>query len=546
MRIHLYLVLWVIVPPASGVAASNALTPGRAGEIAARIDSLIQHRLIQERIPPSPVCNDAEFLRRAALTLTGQIPAVAATESFLTDQNSEKRRQLIDRLLQSEFYGQHFANTWNRLFTGRETGMARPPDTRLLRKWLVAAFNQNRSWNQLAREILTASGTHGEQPATIFFTLHGNSRGIPEPNVITNAAGTLFLGIELQCAECHDHPFRRWSQQDYWGLAAFFSRVKDSGNKGGVKRWIRETAREPDQPVVIDIPAASFTNVGTAVEARLPDTEVDLSGTVSPRQAFAAWATSSSNPWFARNLANRIWAHCFGRGLLHPLDGFTREAGDASDSETTSHSTPAHPTHPEVLDLLASELTASGFDQHHLLRCICLSEAWQRTSRALPENEDDTLLYSHRSATVLSSEMLADSLSVAWGSPVLSDTRPKMNFRNPLLPLYSPREKFVRLFRTLPKDADHTQYTHGVPQLLFLMNSPALNRDAPVVTQLLQAETATSDAIEHLYHATLTRPPTAEELTAAADFVASLESRRDGLEGVLWTLLNRSEFIINH
>lgn len=513
-------------------------------QIARQIDQLIEASLAQAETPASLPAADDEFVRRAFLCLTGRIPTIEQTREFVEDTGEKKRARLIDSLLESPHYGEHFANSWHRLLTGREFGMARPPDTRLLHGWLKRTFNENRSWDQTARDILMAEGTHGDEPATIFFTLHGNSRGIPEPNVIATTAGTLFLGLDLECAECHDHPFQNWSQQDFWGMAAFFGRVKDSGNKGGAKRWIKETPLETEVPLpTLAIPAASFMNTGTDVSARLPDAdEPDMSGRTSLRQVYAEWMTVPGNPYFARNISNRIWAHCFGRGLLNPLNGFRRlEIRD--DAVQSAH---PEPTHPRVLKLLTEQLVTSGFDQKVLLRCICLSRTWQRSSRPLPANRTDRELYSHRIPTVLSPEMLVDSLAIAWGGDVLPNVRPKMDFRNPLLPLYSPREEFIRLFRTLPKDADRTDYTHGIPQLLFLMNSPALNAEAPVVSRLIDARMDATHAITELYLTALSREPTDQELTDAIEYAESQATLREGLSGVLWTLLSRSEFIINH
>jgi len=556
---------WAIAAPA-GRALGD---PGRVRSTAEQIDRLVGQRLSTAQLPASPLADDCEFVRRAFLCLTGRIPTVDDTRGFLEDLAADKRIRLIDRLLASPHYGKHFANGWHRLLTGREFAMARPPDTRLLADWLTTAFNENRSWDELVKDIITAEGTHGEQPATIFFTLHGNSRGIPEPNVIAATAGKLFLGLDLECAECHDHPFQNWSQREFWGLAAFFSRVKDSGNKGGAKRWIKETPLESREPATLAIPESSFTNVGMEVAARLPDTdETDVTGRKSLRSVYAEWMTGGDNRLFAQNMANRIWAHCFGRGLMNPLNGFRRGGGKPlPDDPLSDHplsgdlllgdpllgdplsgdeASPPSPTHPELLELLARELAASGFDQKHLLRCICASETWQRSSQPLPASQDDSDLYSHRTPIVFGPEMLLDSLTVFWGGELLSSQRPKMDFRNPLLPLVSPGEEFLRLFRTLPKDAKRTRYTQGIPQLLFLMNSLVLNAESPIVSGLLESNSNAQDAIEHLYLAALSRRPDDEELSDAVDFVVGQKTSREGLEGVLWTLFNRSEFIINH
>ena len=528
--------------PGAALGADDGTASHTPQQVARQIDRIIDKQLAAHNVPSSPLADDAELLRRASLDITGRIPAMKELDELL-EVAATGRSTLIDRLMTSADYGQHFGTLWHNLISGRETSMARPPDTRRLADWLTAAFNQNRPWNLMARHILTAQGSHGDNPATIFFTLNGDSRGAPQPNVIAGSTGQLFLGVQLQCAECHDHPFSDWSQEDFWGVAAFFSRVENSGNKGGAKRTITESPLESQQQPAIVIPAASFTNVGASVSARLPfatesrpAVESGTRNSTPPttpllREVFADWLTSPNNPFFARNLVNRLWAHFFGRGLVNPLNDFRQENP---------------PSHPELLDLLSREFIASGFDQQHLIRCICQSRAYQRTSRPTPGNADDEVLFSHMSIKILTPEMLLDSLSLAVGTEVLSPTRPPMDFRNPLLPLYSPREQFVNLFRTLPKNGDPTEYTHGVPQRLVLMNEQLFNAQTPVVVRLINERVDAKNGIEHLYLASLSRLPTQQESQDAKRFIAAATCLQEGLDGVLWTLLNRSEFILNH
>ncbi len=519
--------------------AAPPASPRDAVSVARQIDRLIDEQLAEKDISASPRATDAEFLRRVFLDMAGRIPSENEAREFLDSRDSDKRAELIERLLASPRYGQRFGTEWHNLFVGRETSMARPPDTRLLSAWLTKAFNENRPWNELVTQILTAKGSYAKNPAGIFFTLNGDSRGIPQPNVITGTVSQLFLGVQLQCAECHGHPYSHWSQTDFWKIAAFFGQVSQSSNKGGAKREIKETPLKPNQRAVIKIPESSFTNVGREIEAALPGDGRDshnadarnADAKLGPRETFAAWLTSADNPYFALTIVNRLWAQFFGRGLVDPLNGF-RE-----DNE---------PSHPELLELLSREFVASGFDQKHLIRCLCNSPAYQRTSQALPKNRNDSTGLSHMNIKVLSAEALLDSLAIAFGREMLSAERPKMNFRNPLLPLYSPREKFIRLFQTNRKFSDATEYTRGVPQLLFLMNQPQFNAGAPFVKQLAADGNNPLQNIDRLYLATLSRRPSEQERDASIRFVKQQPTPREGYDGVLWTLINRSEFNVNH
>jgi hypothetical protein len=203
--------------------------PAQVRELAAAIDRQIDQRLVQEKLTPSPVAEDTEFLRRAFLDITGRLPTAQQAAAFLDDPSSDKRARLIDELLASPAYGQHFSQVWVNLFIRRDANMLTPPDPEPLAHWLADRFNNNHGWDRTVAELLTAEGATREKPQVLFFNLNGDSRAVPQPNVIAGSLGQLFLGVQLQCAECHNHPLDKWKQDDIWGVAAFFAFSPGSG-----------------------------------------------------------------------------------------------------------------------------------------------------------------------------------------------------------------------------------------------------------------------------------------------------------------------------
>jgi ferric-dicitrate binding protein FerR (iron transport regulator) len=505
------------------------------GPTAALIDAEVDRLLATEKIPASPRCDDSEFIRRVSLDLTGRIPSLSRTQEFLASKDPGKRRKLIDELLASPAYGQHFATIWSNLI-----GPNQPTKGRIgsLPRWLADEFNDNRSWSGLVTDLLTASGPLDANPAGVFLMANADNFQ-PQPNIVAGSVARLFWGINLRCAECHNHPFAPWNQTDFWGTAAFFGKVRFSGFKGGVAATLMESDIPPAKGKTVGfvgasirIPAEAGKSAGKYVKARFLGGEepaLDEKGPLRPK--FAAWATSSENPFFGKAAVNRMWAHFFGRGFVQPLDGF-------DDSNP--------PTHPVLLDKLAREFASTGFDLKHLARCIVSSKAYQRTSRPAAGNESDKSLFSHMTVKVLTPEMFYDSLVVVTAmdksDPLMMKSAVKGKKGGKGLP---GRDEFVRYFRGAA-DSDPTEYVQGIPQLLRLMNSPLLNGGAPIINKLVNAESTQVEAIETLYLAALSRRPTAKETELMTSYLAKRKEARDGYAGVLWILLNSSEFAFNH
>jgi hypothetical protein len=505
----------------------------------ALIDAQVDRQLARLNVPVSPQADDAEFLRRVTLDLTGRIPTYERTVAFLDSKDPDKRRKLVDELLDSPEYGEHLSAIWNNRLIGRgpPAGEKGGATNAAFRPWLAAQFNDNRGWDAIVKDLLTAEGSPSDNPATAFLLANAeNSR--PQPNKVTGAVATLFLGVNLRCAECHNHPFARWKQQDFWGTAAFFAKLQSGGGggKGGppaltealVPLASPKEKGGPAAPMVrgaaIVIPSTSGKGAGQVVKARfLGGDEPALEEAEPFRPRFAAWATAADNPYFAQAAVNRTWAHFFGRGFVNPLDAFDT----------------AEPSHPELLDLLSKEFVASGYDLKHLARCITLSKAYQRTSRPVPGNENDAS-FSHMSVKALTPEVLYDALGVVgMGGGLVGGKEGKGGNRQ------ETRDVFLRSFR-IDDEASPTEYIQGIPQMLRLMNASSPGCGAALVEQLCRSGARRQEAITTLYLTVLSRRPTPEEVELMSSYLERRKDDREGYRGVMWILLNSGEFALNH
>jgi hypothetical protein len=513
-------------------------------EVAALIDAEIGERLAAEKVPPSPRCDDAEFCRRVHLDIVGRIPSAEEVVAFLESKDPAKRAKLVDKLLDDPTYGRHMADQWYKLIVPRETDNRRlPPEP--FQDWLADNFAHGRGWDRIVYEILAADGDGASNPQVTFYLANGDMNR-PAPNKYTATAGQLFLGIQIACAECHNHPFTKWKQTDFWGMAAFFGKVRfDPGAKGAMKagnlpgvtevvadaKAARAKGKKGGAPVpagaTIEIPESK----GKVVSARYLDGDTpDLARQPAYRPALADWVTSPDNKLFAQAMVNRMWAKFFGRGFVHPVDDF--HAGNPA-------------SHPVLLRALSAEFAASGFDLKHLIRCMAASETYQRSSRPVQGNEDDERLYSRMALKVMTPEVLYDSLTVALGA---ADKEPAAKGKKPQQgrgPGGNGRAAFAAFFDTADERADAAEYTHGIPQVLRLMNDVRFNRGGTVLAKFGRSGTP-AQAVEAMYLSTLSRRPTEAETKRMVEFIARQKDQREGYASAFWVLLNTSEFLLNH
>lgn len=539
-----FLLTLVLAAPAAkpapvSTSARNALA------VAALIDRDIDNKLAEAKIPASPSADDAEFLRRLSLDLRGRVPGAERTAAFLADTDPDKRRRLVDEFLADPEYGEHFGTIWYHR-------MAKPTmDNRQLlstgfRDWLAERFNANAGWDKTVREILTASGDRDKEPAAVFWLAHAEGNGKREivPARVAADAAHLFLGVKLECCECHNHPFDEGLKQtDFWGIAAFFAatHTDHAAKKDDAVPGIHEGGAAPRRPMGKKGGApdtAPFGQIaipdshGKTVRAKflLADAP-NTAGLTQLRPIFANWLTAKKNPYFARATVNKLWANFFGRGIINPIDDMR------SDTKAS---------HPELLQLLAGEFAASGFDAKHLIRCLCNSRAYQRTSRPLPENKSDEELYSHVRLKVMTADMLFDSLALVLDHAP-APAGPGGGGKGKRMVGRDAREQFRAFFHAEADDDAGVveDYTHGMPQVLRLMNAQQLLNTTPVVERLAKAG-GPEQVVEATYLRVLSRPPTGEETRRAVKYVAGSRSAVKGYGDLLWALVNSGEFLFNH
>ncbi|MCE9533040.1 MAG: DUF1549 and DUF1553 domain-containing protein [Planctomycetes bacterium] len=489
--------------------------------VAKFIDSQLDKELKAAKIDPSSRCSDAEFIRRATLDITGVIPTAERVTSFLASSEANKRETLIDELLASPRYGQRLSDIWSNQMVSMDS-TTRFVTKQPLVKWLSESFNENKPWDRMAHDIISATGEQDKNGAVVYYMYNA---GVDK---MTDSVGKLFLGVQIQCAQCHNHPFTTWKQTEYWGMAQFFYNVnitiQRNGKQTDVVPGVSENMRGKGGK------GNPLPESAKSVPAKFLGGEtVKLTSSKPYRPVLADWLCTSENPFFSKSIVNRVWAQYFGRGLVNPIDDLSEEN---------------KPTHPELLQGLAKELSGGGFDLKNLVRAICLSDAYQRTSQPIPSNKADTVLYSHMAIKVLTPEQLYDSLTAVVGCESAAG-RPMQKGGNPRQGNASPRDRFVSFFMG-SENPKATEYEAGIPQALRLMNNPRLSGSSNVINGIAKSGDEPAKVIERMYLMTLSRKPTEAELKKLTGFIADSSDPKSGYSDVLWVLLNSSEFALNH
>jgi hypothetical protein len=512
--IVLFGVAFVAPPP----VVSAADPKPDSATITRRIDDAIRKRVDAEKIPVSPLASDAEFLRRVSLDITGVIPSADRVTAFLDSKDPDKQTKLIEELLASPEYARRMTDIWKALLIPNTAASARQKHEPMV-QWLEAGFAANKRLNVLAREVLTAGGLQDENGAVTFFLTHETV------DEITDRVSRVFLGVQIQCAQCHNHPFGDWTQKEYWGMAGFFTKVKSVYVKdGNVQKYgAKEDAASKSKPLLMVPP--SLKNVPpTFLRGDQPKMPSD--GPYLP--ALADWITSPKNPYFARAGVNRVWHQFFGRGLVNPVDDMTE------DNEAS---------HPELLTALAGEFAGSEFDLKHLIRGICNSKAYQRTSKSAGSNAADKTVYSHMAVKVMTPFQLSDSLESVFALANNDKTPPPTDATRKTRA--AERSRFAAFFMG-EDDPDPTEYQAGIPQALYLMNSGHHYRIARAANEVVGRMKAPDRVVETFFLSTLSRRPTDSEAKAMAAYIAKATDQRSAYHDVLWALINSTEFVSNH
>jgi Protein of unknown function (DUF1549)/Protein of unknown function (DUF1553) len=511
------------------------------------INKRIAEKWQENKLKPSERASDYEFIRRASLDIIGRIAKPEEIEVFLKDPPDTRRALLIDRLLSQKDNGhvefaRNLANLWTVLLMTR-TGSIED-GTRVyheqMQVWLEDAFAANKSWREIVTDLLTASGKTNENGAVNYILANlgePNPRGSQEGRYnmvpLTSRTTRLFLGIQTQCTQCHDHPFNPGKQDAFWGINAFFRQVEPKNMNAMMMRG-KEVVREVEDDMALNSSGIiSFENRKGLVRATRPrffDQGKIVNPTVNRRQALAQYVTGS--PYFAKAFVNRTWQHFFGRGFTNPVDDF----GDHNE-----------PSHPELLDELAKEFTHYGFDVKRLVRWICNSEAYNLSAVANKTNESSETepYFSRMLLKAMTPEQLFESLAVATRAELFAGEK-----RREL------RQNWLKSLTVSFGDdeGNEASFNGTVVQALLMMNGKDLNdaisARASIPTVAVLGRRSPARIIEYFYLATLNRPPTGKEATRILDILRSAPVKsKDPLkvwQDVFWALLNSNEFILNH
>lgn len=490
-----------------------------ATELTKLIDQQVDARLKTEGVQAAALADDAEFVRRIHLDLHGTVPTLEQVKRFLADTAPDKRARLVDTLLADARYGQHLADLWQGyLISPLADDATKRGD--MLRKWLADQFNA-KPWNEIATALLTATGKMEDNPAVSYLIEGRLPRTVPD---LTDLTSRYLLGVRLNCAQCHDHPFVNWKQEEFWGMAAFFTQIQTP-----------KRAKQVYEKGVVDDPTLTLANLkdAAAIDGFKPRPPTFLGGKALPsdsnatphRVALAQWLTAPENLYFARATVNRTWWRLMGRAIVQPVDDM--HEGNA-------------PSHPELLALLAKGFAESGFDLKFLTRAIVLSRAYQRTSQSGESAADaQAALFGRMAIKVFSAGQLHDSLETICGSPAKVtgiDTK------------QGTRWEFTQFFGD-SGDPEPTAYRRGIPHLLRQMNSGQFagrNLDGLVSRLKSPADRPVEEVAADLFLTILSRRPTADELRRTKAHLERSGSATTGLGELAWVLLMTSEFSLNH
>jgi hypothetical protein len=487
------------------------------------IDKLVYQKLQRVKILPSGLCTDAEFIRRVYLDLTGLPPLPEQVEAFLKDGRDSrvKRDELIDRLVGGPDFIENWSNKWadllqvNKKFLGDEGAWA-------FRNWIRQAMATNMPYDQFARAILTAGGSTLENPPAAYFKV------LRTPEETMENTTQLFLAIRFNCNKCHDHPFERWTQDQYYQLSGYFAQVARKDDPAFAGKKIGGTAVEGAKPlveVVYDTSSGDVTHLRTGVVTppKFPFVHDDLPSTGEPRrQQLAHWLTSQDNPYFAKSYVNRIWSYLLGVGIIEPVDDI--RAGNPA-------------TNPDLLNRMTEEFIASGFDVQQLFRTICKSRAYQHSILTNKWNEDDEINYSHALARRLPAETLYDAVHIATGASIKLPGIPAGYRATQLLDSTDKLpDDFLGLFGKPPREsACECERSGGVilGQALNLVNGPtiagAVHDPNNRIAKLAASAMDDKQLVHDLFLSILCREPSEQELTAGLEALNSYEEEHQAL-----------------
>ncbi|MCA9137013.1 MAG: DUF1553 domain-containing protein [Planctomycetales bacterium] len=515
-----------------------AVVPRSDDEVLRRVDEILEGLWSSEQIEPVGRTGDLQLLRRAYLDIAGRTPSVTEVRNFQNDTSEDRYLRLVDRLLDSPDYASQMAAVWRSFMIPEGVDLDAFGGREAFEKWLSERFAAEEPYDQIVRKLLLAEGRLSQSGPLLFY-----SALKLDADQLAARTSRVFLGMRLECAQCHDHPFESWSQNDFWSYAAFFAQIsRPKGKLENVSTVMRVQDVDRGEvmlPETEDVVSPRF--LGESVNSDDVVIAEDLAQPLPPRRKqLAAWLTGPGNPYFARATVNRVWSHLFGRGIVDPVDDF-----GASNQ----------PVSAELLDTLASQFIDSGFDLKQLVRSIAKSKAYQLSSSSdrpndtPAETERRLKTFAQMNVKTLTAEQLYDCIAVATlldQQNVAATDYTLARFGN------TQREQFLQQFAA--PSTSRSEYLAGIPQALMLMNgsliASATGESSSGLIRSLEAPFFTDkQRIDVLFMATLSRPANNDEMELVAEYIppdATSEQRRTGLADLLWALVNSSEFTLNH
>ncbi len=489
------------------------------------IDDLALTKWKSLRLAPSGPVSDAGFLRRAYLDAAGILPSAEEVEQFLADKSPDKRAKMIDQLLERDEFVDYWAYKWSDLLLVSSKKL-RTNTMWSFYYWIRDSVKQNKPWDQFARDIFTASGSNRENGALNYFVLH------KDPILLSENATQAFLGQRLTCARCHNHPLEKWTQKQYYQLANLFARIGvKSGPEGGESIIFAKTSGDVNHPKLLR-PLAPTPLDGDAMP---------LDSTDDRRAHFAKWLTDKKNPFFGRNLVNRVFGNFLGRGLVDPIDDL-RATNPASNEE--------------MLAALTKDFVDHGYDVKRLIRTVMNSGIYQLSSEANATNQNDNVFYSKYIVKRLPGEVILDAMSQVTGVPSVFAGYPA-GTRAMQLPDSQVQSQFLSSFGRPPRqicDAGERSSDPSIPQALHVINGDTLNKKLSAaegyVSLLIKLGLSDKRIIEHMYLSAFSRYPTEQESTSLSVLLKTTRTNKDqrkqAVEDMMWAMLTGKEFLFNY
>jgi hypothetical protein len=497
------------------------------------VDQHTQKKWQSLGIVPSELCSDDQFIRRASLDITGTLPTPQQVRDFINDKDPKKRDKLVDNLLESAEYTYHFANKWADVLRVKRRGQAeRAQGTFGFHAWIRNAIAADRPYDEFARDILAATGDETQSPPTVWY------KELTNPEQFVDDTAQVFLGLRMACAQCHHHPYEKWSQDDYWGLAAFFGRV---GRKNVVVPGVQlQTPRQ----VIFARSSGNVINKRTsrpAVIKPLDAPPMEVGRDQDPRQLLVDWMVDAKNPFFARAVANRYWAHFFGRGIVDPLD----------DMRVTNP-----PSNPELLDALAKDLVEHKYSLKHMVKTICKSRTYQLSAVPNEFNKHDKQTYARYYPRRMSAEVLFDAVCQVTDSPTPFGGLPQ-DRHAPKRAIMLPDESFASYFLDVfgrPQRISACECERvseaNLAQALHLLNSDEvqnkLARQGGRADLIAKDPRPDAEKVEELFLWAFARKPAKDQLDVALAHINQYAAnKKAAYENILWALINTKEFVFN-